>query len=108
MDTPALMAAESKAYWARDKLFFIDPFYDVNYLFAGLLALEYLRRFERDPQDFERRYVALQANGFDGTPAALLERFMGIDFDDPDTLAQDATALIDARTAALAELYALR
>ena len=101
-----LMADETKAYWARNKLYFIDPFYDVNYLFAGLLALEYLRQFERDPQDFERRYVALQSNGFDATAAALLKRFMQIDLDDPDALVRGATGLIAARTATLAALYA--
>jgi oligoendopeptidase F len=101
-----LMADETRAYWARNKLYFIDPFYDVNYLFAGLLALEYLRQFERDPQDFERRYVALQGNGFDDTAAALLERFMQIDIDDSDALVRDATGLIATRTATLAALYA--
>jgi len=101
-----LMADETRAYWARNKLYFIDPFYDVNYLFAGLLALEYLRQFERDPQDFERRYVALQGNGFDDTAAALLKRFMQIDIDDPDALVRGATGLIAARTATLAALYA--
>ncbi len=101
-----LMADETRAYWARNKLYFIDPFYDVNYLFAGLLALEYLRQFERDPQDFERRYVALQGNGFDDTAAALLKRFMQIDIDDPDALVRGATGLIDARSATLAALYA--
>ena len=96
-----LMADETKAYWARNKLYFIDPFYDVNYLFAGLLALEYLRQFERDPQDFERRYVALQSNGFDDTAAVLLKRFMQIDIDDPDTLVRGATGLIATRSATL-------
>ena len=102
----ALMADETKASWARNKLFFIDPYYDVNYLFAGLLALEYLRQFERDPQDFERRYVAMQSNGFDDTPATLLKRFMKIDLDDPDALVRGATGVIATRTATLAELYA--
>ena len=101
-----LMADETKAYWARNKLYFIDPFYDVNYLFAGLLALDYLRQFERDPQDFERRYVALQGNGFDETAAVLLKRFMQIDIDDPDTLVRGATGLIATRSATLAALYA--
>ena len=102
----SLAAGDTKAYWARNKLYFIDPFYDVNYLFAGLLALEYLRQFERDPQDFERRYVALQGNGFDDTAGVLLKRFMQIDIDDPDALVRGATGLIDTRTATLAALYA--
>ena len=102
----ALMADESRATWARNKLFFIDPFYDVNYLFAGLLALDYLRQFERNPQDFERRYAALQGNGFDDAPAVLLKRFMQVDLDDPAALVRGATGQIAARTATLAALYA--
>ena len=96
---------DAKAFWARNKLFFIDPFYDTNYLFAGVLALAYLRQFERDPRDFERRYVALLENGFDAPPQALLQRFMHIDLADGAGLVRDASALIDERTAALARLY---
>ena len=103
--TPApLVAPEMKAFWAKNRLYFRDPFYDVNYLFAGLLALEYLHRFERDPAGFAPRYLALLKNGFDAEPKALLQRFVGIDLDDADGLAADASALMDARGAALARL----
>ena len=56
--------------------------------------------------DFARRYVALQRNGFDDAPAALLKRFMQIDLDDPATLVRGATGLIAERSATLAGLYA--
>ena len=104
--TPPLQRFDdSRAFWARNRLYFIDPFYDTNYLFAGLLALAYLRQFEQDPRDFERRYVALLQNGFDAPAQALLRRFMRIDLDDGAGLVRDATATIAARTAALARLY---
>ena len=97
---------ETRVYWARNKLYFIDPFYDVNYLFAGLLALEYLRRFEADPGSFREHYVALLKNGFDDTPAALLRRFLRIDLDDTAGLVRGATQWIDVRTDSLASIYA--
>ncbi len=98
--TPApLLAPEMKVFWAKNRLFFKDPFYDVNYLFAGLLALEYLHRFEHDPQGFAPRYVALLKNGFDAAPKALLQRFLAIDLDDADGLVRDAETLMDERTA---------
>ena len=103
---PQRRAPEMRAAWARNRLYFSDPFYDVNYLFAGLLALDYLRLFERDPKDFQVRYVALLKNGFDDTPAALLRRFLGIDFDDGAGLVRDATGLIDRHTTMLEGLYA--
>ncbi|HYL26425.1 MAG TPA: M3 family metallopeptidase [Candidatus Nitrosotalea sp.] len=87
--------------WARNRLFFTDPLYDVNYLYAGLLALEYFARFERDPAAFSTRYVALLKNGFDDSPAALEKRFLGIDLTNEQALVANASALIEERTLTL-------
>jgi oligoendopeptidase F len=95
-----------KIYWARNRLYFTDPLYDVNYLFAGLLALEYLQQYESDPHGFSRRYVALLENGFTDTPQALERKFLDIDLDDADGLVGNAAATIGKRTAELAHLYA--
>ena len=77
----------------------------MNYLYAGLLALKYFTQFEADPKSFSPRYVALLKNGFNDSPAALERRFLGIDLSDEKALVADATALIDARSKELAELY---
>ena len=95
----------TKVYWARNRLFFTDPLYDVNYLYAGLLALDYFTRFESDSKSFSPRFVALLKNGFNDSPAALERRFLRINLSDEKTLVGNATALIDARTKMLAELY---
>ncbi len=95
-------------YWARDRLFFTDPLYDVNYLYAGLLAAKYFADFKRDPKAFAPRYVALLKNGFDASPADLERRFLGIDLSDENALVANATTLIDARTNELAQLYPSR
>jgi oligoendopeptidase F len=89
-------------YWARDRLFFTDPLYDVNYLYAGLLALEYFSAFQRDPATFSPRYVALLKNGFNDSPAALERRFLGIDLRNEGQLVANAAAVISARTQYLA------
>jgi oligoendopeptidase F len=94
-----------RVYWARNRLYFTDPLYDVNYLFAGLLAVQYLQQYEADPKGFSTRYVALLKNGFTDTPQALEKRFLGVDLDDPDRLVQAAAAVIDRRTTALEALY---
>jgi oligoendopeptidase F len=95
----------TQLYWARDRLFFTDPLYDVNYLYAGLLALEYFNQFELDPHRFSARYVALLKNGFDDSPAALEQRFLGIDLLDERALVANAAGLIGDRTQLLAKLY---
>lgn len=94
-----------KVYWAHDRLFFTDPVYDVNYLFAGLLALEYLHRLDEDPSGFPPRYVALLKNGFTDTPQALQKKFLGIDLDDAQGLVLDASGLIARRAHILESLY---
>lgn len=97
--------ADIPLYWAHDRLFFTDPLYDVNYLYAGLLALQYFADFQRSPATFSNNYVALLKNGFNDTPAALEHRFLGIDLTDENALVVHATTLIDTRTTALARLY---
>jgi oligoendopeptidase F len=92
-------------YWARDRLYYIDPLYDINYLYAGLLALRYFSDFQRDPATFSKRYVALLKNGFDASPAALERRFLGIELTDERALVDTAGTLIDVRTAELQRLY---
>jgi oligoendopeptidase F len=99
------LAPELSLYWARNRLYFTDPLYDVNYLFAGLLALEYFRQFEADPQNFSRRYVSLLKNGFTDTPQRLAAKFLGIDLDNSERMVSNATTLIEERTATLEMSY---
>ncbi len=95
-------------YWARDRLFFSDPLYDVNYLYAGLLSLKYFDEYERAPADFSHRYVALLKNGFNDTPTHLEKQFLGIDLNDEAGLVHDAGRLIGTKTERLAQLYGVR
>lgn len=104
-DSTAANDRQTPLYWARDRLFFTDPLYDVNYLFAGLLALRYFSDFQRDPGSFARAYVAMLKNGFNDTPAALERRFLAVDLHDEPGLVATAASLIETRTALLAKLY---
>jgi len=102
---PVALSPAMQTYWAHDTLYFTDPLYDVNYLFAGLLALDYLRQYEKDPAEFSQRYVALLKNGFTDTPQAMLKRFLNIDMTDVSGLVNNATSEIDGRAATLNRLY---
>jgi oligoendopeptidase F len=104
-DPAAERSPDASLYWARNRLFFTDPLYDVNYLYAGLLALQYFTDFEHDPRAFSKSYVALLKNGFNASPAALEKRFLGIDLANEAGLVANASGLVDARTAMLAKLY---
>ena len=104
-DPQAASDPATPLYWAGDRLYFTDPLYDVNYLYAGLLALTYFGIYERDPHGFASRYVALLKNGFNDTPTALLRRFLSIDLTDEPGLVTNAASVIDRRTQSLAALY---
>lgn len=103
-DPDSAASSSTQLYWARDRLFFTDPLYDVNYLYAGLLALAYFRDFEANPRTFSAAYVALLKNGFDDSPAALEKRFLGIDMTNEAALVSTAAAVIGERTKTLREI----
>ena len=96
-----------KVDWARNRLYFTDPLYDVNYLFAGLLALEYFQQFENDPRGFSQRYLAFLKGGFADTPQALERKTLGIELDDGTRLVDNAASMIKRRTAELSKLYSV-
>jgi len=104
-DPSAAKNPDTALSWARNRLFFTDPLYDVNYLYAGLLAEKYFVEFQRDPKTFSQQYVTLLKNGFNETPAVLEKRFLGIDLNDEAGLVANASALIDANTTVLSASY---
>jgi oligoendopeptidase F len=105
-DPASATSTSTTFYWARNRLYFTDPMYDVNYLYAGLLALKYFALMERAPASFGPRYVALLKNGFTDSPSALEQKFLGIDLANEKALVADASSLIEIRTSALERLYA--
>jgi len=77
---------EMEVHWMRKHHYWSVPTYYVNYVVAHVLALTYYQRYLENPEDFARRYVAMQANGFDRPAAALLKDFLDIDLSDPRLL----------------------
>jgi oligoendopeptidase F len=90
--------------WMTSGLFYEDPLYDINYVYGAMLALEYYRMLRADPRGFAKRYIALLGNGFDAQPSELLQRFLGIDLNDPRLLS-DAVAVLDAKLDELQKEY---
>jgi oligoendopeptidase F len=89
---------ELRSHWMAIPLMYEDPFYDLNYVYAGLLALEYSALQKQDPQGFATRYTALLEHGFDAPPAELLKTYLGIDLDDRK-LVTDALRVLEAKMA---------
>jgi len=90
-----------KNRWEAMSLAYEDPLYNVNYLYGGLLALQYYKLWKASPQTFAPAYVALLQNGFDDTPANLLKHFLKIDLDDEVTLVANAQNVAEEKLTAL-------
>jgi oligoendopeptidase F len=84
---------EVRSRWATVDLMFDDPLYDVNYVYAGLLALKYFDLYSTRREWFVPRYVAMLKNGFNQPPADLLNQFLGIDLSSPGLLNDDLELL---------------
>ncbi|MBF5042112.1 M3 family oligoendopeptidase [Aggregicoccus sp. 17bor-14] len=97
--------AELAAHWMEIPLLYEDPFYDVNYTWAGLLALRLFAAYERDPKRFAPGYVAMMAQGFDRPVEALLRDFVGVELHSPE-LVEAALAAAGSRLEALQRVEA--
>lgn len=95
---------ELKGKWMDIPLMYEDPFYDVNYVYGALVALNFYDLYRRDPKFFVPNYVALMRNGFDAPPEVLLKRFLKIDLNDPK-LISNAMRVIEEKVKLLEESY---
>jgi oligoendopeptidase F len=83
---------------------FEDPFYDINYVYGALLALNFYELYRRDPKQFAPRYLALMRNGFDAPPAVLLKRYLDLDLTDPRLIA-NALSVLEEKVNLLEKTY---
>jgi oligoendopeptidase F len=90
--------------WISDRLMVQDPLYQVNYLYAGLLATKMFDMVKHDPAAFRNRYLDLLRNGFYAAPEQLLRRFFGRELSQRE-LVDDSMNILQQRIQSLAELY---
>ncbi|MEG0182433.1 MAG: M3 family metallopeptidase [Stenotrophomonas sp.] len=74
--------------WISKRLMYDDPQYLVNYLYAGLLAVQLYVQDQQDPDGFRQRYLAVLGEGFDRAPQEQVAQLLGH--------APDWPALVDA------------
>lgn len=63
--------------WIVKRLMYEDPNYLVNYLYAGLLAVQLYAQDQRDPEGFRERYLAVLGEGFDRAPTEQVAQLLG-------------------------------
>ncbi len=75
---------EHAAWWLYIPHVFQSPFYVYAYSFGELLVLALYARYQREGAAFIDRYLDLLSSGGSESPAALLQRTMGLDIASPD------------------------
>jgi oligoendopeptidase F len=74
---PADVLHASSSWWASKRLYYQDPFYLVNYLYAGVIAINLYAEAKAHPATFAPRYHALLARGYDAPTETLLAPMLG-------------------------------
>jgi oligoendopeptidase F len=90
--------------WMQRRLFFNDPLYYFNYLFAGGLSLKLVDMAQADPVGFAPRYNRLLRAGFSETPQTLLKEFFGKDISQGE-LMKDAMRSFETKLTQLEKTY---
>ena len=91
-------------YWITRSLMVQDPLYQVNYLYAGILAAHMFEMAEHDPAGFQKRYLPLLRNGFYAPPADLLQSFFGREVSQAE-LVREGMNTLEERIRALGEIH---
>ncbi|WP_161964110.1 M3 family metallopeptidase [Chitinophaga flava] len=94
---------ESSTEWINKRLLFDDPLYNVNYLYAVLVACKLLDMSHQDAR-FAEKYVAMLRHGFDAPANELLQHYMGFSLDHGHLL-NGALRLMQDKTQALRGYY---
>jgi oligoendopeptidase F len=95
---------EFKQRWMNIPLMYEDPFYDANYIYGSLLALNFYEMYLRDAERFVPRYIALMKSGFVAPPSVLLKRFLDLDINDPRLLS-NALRIMEEKVSLLEKNY---
>jgi oligoendopeptidase F len=98
---------ELRNEWSTLAQYVNAPLYAPNYVYASILGLTLFQEYSKNPTRFVPSFLALLKGGFPAPPAALLQRHLHIDLDDPKTT-DEALALLAAKVAELQAAYEAR
>ncbi len=93
----------SSSLWSTKRLMFQDPFYLVNYLFAGIVAINLFDHVKSYPDTFPGRYEALLRRGYDASPFEMLAPLLG-NRQSTETLAATALEVMEDQLGNLVRL----
>jgi len=94
---------EDEAGWTRiTHIFRIDNYYTFNYALSGAITLSLFKKYQEDPEEFNRNYIAYLSAGSTMTPPEKLRKYFGIEIN--RELFEDAMDVVEMRVQQLLEL----
>lgn len=92
-----------EAGWTRiNHIFRIDNYYTFNYALSGAITLSLFKKYQEDPEEFNKNYVAYLSAGSTMTPPEKLRKYFGIEIN--RDLFEDAMDMVEMRVKQLEEL----
>lgn len=94
---------ENEASWTRiNHIFRIDNYYTFNYALSGAITLSLFKKYQENPEEFNRNYIAYLSAGTTMTPPEKLRKYFGIEIN--RDLFEEAMDMVDMRVKQLEEL----
>jgi len=94
---------DGEASWTRiNHIFRIDNYYTFNYALSGAITLSLFKKYQENPEEFNRNYTAYLSAGTTMTPPDKLRKYFGIEIN--RDLFEDAMDMVDTRVKQLEEL----
>jgi oligoendopeptidase F len=94
---------KDEASWTRiNHIFRIDNYYTFNYALSGAITLSLFKKYQEDPEKFNKNYVAYLSAGTAMTPPEKLQKYFGIEIN--RDLFEDAMDMVEMRVKQLEEL----
>ncbi len=92
-----------EAGWTRiTHIFRIDNYYTFNYALSGAITLSLFKKYQENPEEFNKNYVAYLSAGSTMTPPEKLRKYFGIEIN--RELFEDAMDVVEMRVRQLEEL----
>lgn len=94
---------QDEAGWTRiNHIFRIDNYYTFNYALSEAITLSLFKKYQENPEEFNRNYVGFLSEGSAMTPPEKLKKYFGIEIN--RDLFEDAMDMVDMRVKQLEEL----
>lgn len=94
---------QDEAGWTRiNHIYFTDNYYTFNYALSEAITLSLFKKYQENPEEFNRNYVGYLSAGTAMTPPEKLKKYFGIEIN--RDLFEDAMDMVEMRVNQLEEL----